>query len=222
MSNHDVTRICVPIKMLPTAAYLRACFDYDPTTGVLRWKERPRKHFETHHGWITFNAKYPGTIAGTANRFGHLSVLIGHCPYLAHRVIWKLMTGRKPPASIDHIDGDPANNAWSNLRRATRQKQRWNARAQKSISGYRCVYRNKKKWQALIRLNGRNHSCGYFDTPEEASAAVEAFARDLHGEFYKSPVRDRSDRTRRLAGSSIASGRAQSTRFADQCHGPDS
>ena len=34
----------------PTIDYLRACFAYDPATGVLTRLERPREHFANRRG----------------------------------------------------------------------------------------------------------------------------------------------------------------------------
>jgi hypothetical protein len=174
-------------KILPSVEYLRACFECDPATDILRWKPRPQKHFPDAGTWASWNSRYAGKIAGTIQQNGRRSILINRRPYLAHRIGWKLRTGREPPASIDHKDRDYTNDVQRNLRAATRQQQRWNSRPQKSISGYRCVYRNKKKWQALIHMNGHNRSLGYYATPKEASAIVEPFLRKLHGAFYRSP-----------------------------------
>lgn len=32
-------------KILPDREYLVQCFDYDPISGVLTWKNRPLEHF---------------------------------------------------------------------------------------------------------------------------------------------------------------------------------
>lgn len=176
------------IKILPSAGHLRACFDYDPKIGELRWKRRPREHFPNKRSCSAWNARYPGTIAGTIDNSGHRSVLVNYRSYLAHRIIWKLMTGEEPPPTIDHGNRNPGDNRWTNLRPATCGEQVWNSRLRKdNRSGRRGVSPHEGKWQAQINIRGTFHYLGRFETVEEASAAFEAAAREVHGIFYRPP-----------------------------------
>jgi hypothetical protein len=108
-----------PIQILPTARYLRECFIYRTRTGDLYWRERPRAHFPSEKSWRAFNRLWPGKLAGLVERrYGYRLITINHRLYFAHRIIWKLMTGKDPTDQIDHIDMIRNNNAWDNLREA--------------------------------------------------------------------------------------------------------
>ena len=178
------------VKVLPSVEYLRACFDYDPETGELRWRQRPPEHFATKNAWAVWNAKHAGDPAGSLHRGGYYYVSIAGADYKAHRVIFKLVTNDEPPATIDHHHGDPSNNRWDNLRPATWLEQAWNTRTRRNTrSGFRGVYLHcrGRRWCARITKNGIEHHLGCFATREEASAAFERAARELHGEFYRAP-----------------------------------
>lgn len=176
-----------PVRILPPVEYLRECFSYNRKSGVLRWKTRPRSHFATLRGWQIWNPKNAGKIAGALHGKGYRQVKVGPEIYLAHRVIWKFVTGREPPATLDHKHGDRLNNAWRELRAATFHEQAWNSRGHTDTeSGFRGVSRARKRWVAVITTNGVRRYLGIFDTPDEASAVYEAAARRLHGEFYRS------------------------------------
>ena len=43
--------------MKPTKALVRELLDYDPPTGVLRWKQRKRKHFPSDWAHMIWNMK---------------------------------------------------------------------------------------------------------------------------------------------------------------------
>ena len=77
---------------------------------------------------------------------------------------------------LDHIDGNGLNNCKANLRRATQSENMQNRHGlgRKNTSGFRGVSFNKqlRKWQANIKLDGRNRYLGLFATAAEASAAA--------------------------------------------------
>jgi len=175
-------------KPLPSVEYLRECFDYDPATGVLTWRVRPRTHFETKWAWRVSNTKYAGKKAGSRRKDGRHVVHIGNnSRFLISRLVMKWMNGEEPSKTVDHRDADPANDRWGNLRLATSQEQNQNQRLRNSASGFRGVYRSEKRWEARIKANGVIRRLGTYDTPEEAAAIYEAEARRTHGEFYREP-----------------------------------
>jgi len=169
-----------PIKLLPPAKFLRERFDYDPDTGIVRWKKRPRKHFLTLNHWAAWNGHHAGTRVGVlCDGYFHVKLKYDEKPiiYKLHRIIWKMMTGREPPASIDHIDSNRTNNRWFNLREATPSQQKWNSR-------HKGIQFCNGNWNARISRNGVRQYLGHFNTPEEAFAAYQAAARKLSGGFY--------------------------------------
>lgn len=170
---------------LPPQAYLRECFDYDQNTGVLTWRERPTAHFKTEHRKNNFNSRYAGTIAGHKTPRGYLNVRIGKA-YLAHRVIWKWMTGRDPVGEVDHRNEDKSCNRWTNLREASHQQNTFNRKAPRtSATGMKGVVWNKdrKKFAAYARLHGKSTFLGYYQTSDAAAGAYRAAVAPLHGDF---------------------------------------
>lgn len=161
------------------AARLRELFDYDPETGafVRRVTTAP-------------NAR-AGDVAGTVNRAGYVVFNVDRKVYYAHRLAWLYMMGAWPEKGrdLDHINGDKADNRWSNLRLASRSQNNMNrSRKGSGTSGHRGVYRaspraDGKPWRAAIGRNGRQVSLGYFETFDEAVAARLKAERLHHGEF---------------------------------------
>lgn len=86
--------------------------------------------------------------------------------------------------TIDHIDGDHANNNHSNLRLLTRQQQSMNRRGSgSSKSGMKGVafHNQTNKYHATIRFNYISHSLGLFDDPIDAGKAYDAAAYEMCG-----------------------------------------
>lgn len=179
-----------PIKKLPTQERLKELFDYDPETGVLLWRKRP----ETTKYNLGFNKKLAGKEAGTrlSGRDGnkYISICLGKGKYaMAHRIIWKMMTGDDPPNFIDHIDLDTFNNRWVNLREATNSTNKWNGKIySNNTSGVKGVHWDSghKKWRAVISANGKSIRLGRFATISEAACAMESERAMLHGQFARS------------------------------------
>jgi hypothetical protein len=172
-------------RTLPSQDYLRQCFDYDPGTGILTWRERPREHFPTYAGMVASNARFAGKVCGSSENKGYKVVGISGSLWPLHRLIWKMVTGEDPDI-IDHIDRDRANNRWVNLRSVTEQQNHFNLpRYSNNRSGFKGVHRHSQnpKWIAQIRVDGRVKHIGSFNTIEAAKAAYNEAADRLHGEF---------------------------------------
>lgn len=167
-----------------TAEALRAMLDYDPTTGGFVWRHRS----EFTRRW---NARFAGREAGTIGRFGpaaapYRSIMINGRRYLAHRLAFLHITGAWPPHQVDHIDCDGTNNAWANLRAATRAENLRNRRGRHTAAGRKGVHKDKHgRYVAQITLKGVCRYLGYFDTAEQAHAAYARAAIEHHGEFAR-------------------------------------
>jgi hypothetical protein len=175
------------MKRLPSATYLRECFDYDPLSGELRWRQRPWAHFEhiKGRGRTMWNSRFPGKIAGSIDTHGARQVEINAETHLVHRVIWKWMTGEDPPDEVDHKNRTNNDNRWNNLRIANRIQQGWNKAARKdSVSGRRGVQFRNGRWGVRVRIDGKVRRLGNYDTLEEAAAVHDAAIRSVHGEFF--------------------------------------
>lgn len=152
------------------AKTLREYLHYDPDTGVFTWFKKSGKK------------PVVGAVAGTQDAFGYWRIRLFGVSYLSHRLAWLYMTGEWPAAEIDHIDGCPANNSWSNLRPATSQQNKQNRRRRVGASGFRGVtwLEPNKKWRASITHNRQHIYIGLFKTAEEAYAAYCKRASELH------------------------------------------
>jgi len=168
-------------KLLPDAETLRNILDYNPETGKLFWRQRDVSLFnETasrtrEHACAHWNARWAGAEAFTASQTtGHKFGSLLGASYLAHRVIWKIVTGRDPEV-IDHIDGDPGNNKWANLRSVSQLINARNIPQQKNCRhDHPGVYYTGCKfrpWRAAIGHSGKIRRLGAFASKEAAVAA---------------------------------------------------
>lgn len=157
---------------------LRELLDYDPVTGVFRWKVERRRH--------GMHAK-PGDVAGHRHIKGYLTIGIDGRKYLAHRLAWLFVYGASP-RQIDHRDGKRDNNSIQNLRSATSAQNSANsARHRDGACGFKGVSRDGRRFSARIFRNGKRIHIGNFDTPEDAARAYEMTDLELSGDFARFP-----------------------------------
>lgn len=154
--------------------------DYNPETGSMTWKTRPRSHFSTDRGFNIFNSSYAGSPAGVIGNHGYLQIHIFGKIYLAHRLIMLIKNSAFPEGDVDHINGDRSDNRLCNLRLVTRQQNLKNrSLPSTNKSGVNGVHwrKNRGCWEAKIRINGKCMYIGSFKDIEAASLARRIFAR---------------------------------------------
>lgn len=99
--------------------------------------------------------------------------------FYMHRMIMNFPKGKE----IDHINGNKLDNRKSNLRICTRQENGRNINYIKSTSGYRGVYKAKKRWKSTIKFNGKIIYIGSFKLKEDGALAYNKKAKELFGKF---------------------------------------
>jgi hypothetical protein len=148
-----------------TAARLREVLNYNPETGKFTWKARTKNRWRE-------------TVGNTSKqRHTIVRITVDYGQYKAHRLAWLWMTGEWPSSEIDHINRDPLDNRWVNLRLATRSQNHRNHRLYKNnTSGTNGViwHEDGKRW--VVQILGKYH--GSFKTKEEATRIALLHRKD--------------------------------------------
>lgn len=145
--------------------------DYDPLTGIFRWRIR-------RPGRTTV-----GGVAGAHKGDGRIRLCLDGKRYEANRLAWLYVHGEWPAFLIDHRDTDPSNNAISNLREATpllnaENQRRAHVTNQAGLLGVRA--KKNGRFQAQIQVGGKNVSIGTYATAMEAHRAYIDRKRVVH------------------------------------------
>jgi len=155
-----------------TAERLRDLLDYNPDTGVFRWRVTRAS-----------NAR-AGSVAGSIDKEGRWRVKIDGRDYFASRLAILYVTGAWPRHQIDHVDGNKANDRVANLRDVSQKINQQNkATPQRSNrTGLLGAHRNARgrRYRAVIHVDGKQLFLGTFDTPEAAHRAYVNAKLDLH------------------------------------------
>lgn len=163
---------------LPPPKLLRQLLQYDPDTGALLWKERPRSMFPDARSGNTWNAKYPGRPAlNSERRRGYRGGTIFSGFVFAHRAAWAIHYGEWPQGEIDHVNGVTHDNRIANLRDVPKSiNQRNVSRRRDNTSGVTGVHWSEahQKWGASIMADNDRVRLGWFETREQAAEARKA------------------------------------------------
>ena len=140
---------------------LRGALHYDARRGVWRWRV----------GRSGTAGK--GGIAGTLHHTGYRYIYINGRRYNSSRLAWFYIRGYFPEHEVDHINRNPSDDRWCNLREASRQCNiRNRGMFKNNTSGVKGVHWHKQheKWYAQIRVSGKLKHLGYHDDFTEAVA----------------------------------------------------
>ncbi|MCP4183585.1 MAG: HNH endonuclease [Hyphomicrobiales bacterium] len=160
-----------------TAKYARSIIDYKPDFGIMTAR--------INRGGLRI-----GQQVGTINLQGYRQVFIDYWSFKASRLAFLMMEGHWPPAGMmmDHIDGDKANDKWSNLRLATPQQNARNRRPCKRNKSGKvgvCIGTDPDKWEANITVDNKTLKLGCFEVKADAVAARCVAEKHYFGEFAR-------------------------------------
>jgi|AntAceMinimDraft_13_1070369.scaffolds.fasta_scaffold37204_2 hypothetical protein len=128
---------------------LETFLEYNPDNGLFKWINNKGKH---NKDWF----------AGTQKK-NALHIQHKKSKYLAHRIAFYLMTG-SCPALIDHINQNPFDNRFVNLRPASRSLNALNSSKRKGVD----FHKHTGKWRARIRYRNLRTELGQYATEQEA------------------------------------------------------
>ena len=148
-----------------THASLLRQMRYDPNTGEF-WRissESPR-----------FRNSLPMLAKSVVSAKGYRQLMVDKVRKPVHVLAFFYMTGKFPNSGmvIDHIDGNPLNNKWDNLREVSGGENIRNQKLRKDTkSGHTGVYqRTNGKFMPHLRVDGKLKTFGCYETLEEALA----------------------------------------------------
>jgi len=170
------TNVVEENQCLPTIEELNRRFRYDAVSGLLYIKNSTNPRTKV------------GEICGYRGPNGYLRVKINYKPFMVHRVIWAMVHGAWPKEMIDHINGARDDNRLENLRDATCSENLWNQGiAKNNKSGVKGVSwsAQNQKWKAVVKFKRKPNFIGYFNTLEDADAAIREAREKLHGQFAR-------------------------------------
>lgn len=141
---------------------VRRILTYTPSTGEFVWNYCSDKS----RYW---NARFANKPAGCQHTRSVIIRTNGR-GYKAHRLAYLYMVGYVPE-EVDHINKNPFDNRWENLRAVTHQENTRNAKQKCNNTSGVCWHYASKKWVATIGVDGRKEHLGLFRTLEAAQQA---------------------------------------------------
>lgn len=139
---------------------LKEILEYDPLTGHFTWIKPTTTKIKI--------GKRAGCLASSGYRF----IRINKKRYREHHLAFLYMSGYFPEM-VDHINHNPSDNSWGNLREVTAKENGKNhPKTVRNKTGFVGVSKSPNgKYVARIYVNNRHISLGTFKTFDEAKVA---------------------------------------------------
>jgi len=151
---------------LPPVELLNELLEYNPDTGVLRWK-------------VARGNIKAGMVAGCKKRRGYREVQIAGKAYKSHRIIWKMVYGNDPDVDkvIDHINQVKGDNRICNLRVVSVFENNLNGGVNKpGATGISYLYWDKREEKYVVRV--KRKFIGYCKTLDGAIEILKRYNDD--------------------------------------------
>lgn len=150
---------------------LKECLHYD--AGFLYWKKS------------NCNKIKVGQMAGGKSKSGYRRIHIFGKRYYEHHLVWMYHNGDLPKVQIDHINKIKDDNRIENLRLCpnNHSDNHQNMPIQSNnTSGYTGITFDKcrNKWQAQIKINGKNIFLGRYENINDAIVARDNGKKKYH------------------------------------------
>lgn len=164
-------------KPLPDLSLLKSLLDYDPLTGLLKWKGSFRPNM------------VGGKVVGFIDpKSGYVKLAFERRLYRAHRIIYFMVASVDPLEwEVDHRNGIRHDNRWENLRLADRPSNLQNTnRSKTNTSGVKGVswHKHTEKWRVTFGAGKRQIYLGVFDSKEAAESVARNYREVAHGGFH--------------------------------------
>jgi hypothetical protein len=151
---------------------IRAATSYNPLTGEFLWVKsvgRGRPGYAVGGRWEDPDGRKRTQFMGKRCQIAVL--------------IWLYMTGEWPKGQVDHLNQNPADCRWSNLRDVPRKQNQQNERRprKQNTTGYLGVQKTRNgKFVGVVWSNGRQYKTPRFPSAAEAHEAYVLIKRRLH------------------------------------------
>jgi len=145
-----------------TQKYLKEILEYNPNTGIFRWK-------------VSRGGTKKGTVAGNKTN-GYIAIQINYIAYKAHRLAFLYMNGKFPIDEVDHKNRIRDDNTWDNIIDSTHWENQQNkdTSSKSGIVGVTWEERSQR-WISKITVSGKRIFLGQFKDLEDAHIArIEA------------------------------------------------
>jgi hypothetical protein len=164
-------------RPLPAFEELNEYYQYNPNTGIIILKKARCRADLSRIG------KAVGCLGGPIRRKTWTVKHKGKSYYLS-RIAWILMTKKDPgDLIVEHINRNPQDNRWNNLRLATATENNYN----KVSVGY-TKRKDNNNYRVRITVGGTRITIGEFENEEDAKASLALARQCFYGDFAYVPI----------------------------------